>query len=77
MKVWLNINYINEMCIAFLQVKVSVGRSVTHCGKLYDGRHNAKKISFSYDRKLNTFRTGDADLRFYIRTVQDDANLRF
>jgi len=27
---------------------------------------------------VNTLRTGDADLRFYITTVQeDDANLRF
>ena len=26
---------------------------------------------------LNRLRTGDADLRFYITTVQDDANLRF
>jgi len=41
--VWLNINYINEMCIAFLQVEVSVGQPVTHCGRLYNGRHNTKK----------------------------------
>jgi len=30
------------------------------------------------ERNINTLRTGDADLRFYITTVQDDdANLRF
>jgi len=54
MKVQLNINYINEMCTGLLQVKVSLGRSVTHCGKLYNGRHNAKKISVGYDCKLKT-----------------------
>ena len=43
------------------------------CTKIKCVRLKAKAYN-----QVNTLRTGDADLRFYITTVQDgDANLRF
>jgi len=62
----------NCLCFNFLYIQMtSHPDHIFNVLCVYEGRLEIKFINVNISGFFNTLRTGDADLRFYITTVQD------